>query len=228
MSHASFVRHCATKAMAYLQRHWSAPPRGSQVAQHYVDAYGLGCVGGGRAHMRRWLLSLTEEPMSAHLARAVDICMQLRAACLPLNAMHRTTRTNETAAARRGRELCPCCRLSPETPAHFLLECPAAAAPRREMFAALQDAGAESPVTGRAVGHQAVTSEGEPLLLAHFVETSAAGAWRRLLGAGYLEHEALGRDVATFVSTVWATQRAALAGRGANGGNPMALAPGSG
>jgi hypothetical protein len=168
--------------------------------------------------------------MSAHLARGVDACMQLRAECLPLRAMHHTTRRNETVAARQQRELCPCCRLSPETPAHFLLECSATAAPRRELFAALQLAGAESPVTGRAVGHQAVASPGEPLLLAHFVahEATVAGSWRRLLGAGYLEHKTIGRDVAAYVSTAWATRRAALTGRGANGGNPMALAPGSG
>ena len=226
MPHDTFVRYCAAKSMAYLRRHWSAPPRGSQVAQRYMDAFGGGCLGGGRAHVRRWLLNLTDAPVSAHLARGVDACMQLRAECLPLRAAHRTTRHNETAAARQQRELCPCCRLSPEAPAHFLLECSATAAPRRELFTALQEVGAASPVTGRAVGRRAVTSAGEPLLLAHFVEV--AGAWRRLLGTGYLEHATLGRAVATFVSTAWTTRRAALAGRGANGGNPMALAPGSG
>jgi hypothetical protein len=230
MSHDAFAQHCARKSMAYLRRHWSTPPRGGQVAQRYIDAFGVGCVGGGRAHVRQWLLNLTEAPMSAHLARGVDACMQLRAECLPLRVMHHTARRNETAAARQQRELCPCCRLSPETPAHFLLECSATAAPRRELFAALQVAGAESPVTGRAVGHQDMASPGEPLLLAHFVaqEAVVAGTWRRLLGAGYLEHKTLGRDVAAYVSTAWATRRAALTGRGANGGNPMALAPGSG
>lgn len=37
---------------------------------------------------------------------------------------------SETAAARQLRECCPCCQQAPETPTHFLFECPAYAQAR--------------------------------------------------------------------------------------------------
>jgi hypothetical protein len=66
--------------------------------------------------------------------------MHMRLECLPLHAMHSHTRRNETAAAKQLRERCPCCQQAPETPAHFLFECPAYAQIRSPVADHIQDA----------------------------------------------------------------------------------------
>ena len=67
--------------------------------------------------------------------------MLFRLEKLPLNAFHQHRRARESADAQRQRELCPGCQRQPETPTHFLLECPAYAALRSPTFnAAVADA----------------------------------------------------------------------------------------
>ena len=148
--------------------------------------------------------------------------MQLRVECLGLRAAHGQDRPGESAAARAQRELCVCCRTAPETPAHFLLECPATAALRREFFFAMQRSKAESPVSGRPLRASAATATGEPLLLEHF---RAGSTWRQLLSDDYLTDDATGELVVGYAAAIWSTRRAALAGREANGREPIVSAP---
>jgi hypothetical protein len=79
--------------------------------------------------MREYLGKLTSVP-GYKLCKGAELCMHLRLECLPLRAMHSQTRGSETAAARQLRECCPCCQQAPETPTHFLFECPAYAQAR--------------------------------------------------------------------------------------------------
>jgi hypothetical protein len=219
----AFSSMLATKAAAYMQQHWSSPAmRGAGVvAQRYLDAFGVGEVAGGRAAPRRYTL-LTEGGPSARVGLGVQVCMQLRVECLGLRAAHGQDRRGESAAARAQREQCPCCHAAPETPAHFLFECPATAALRREFFFAMQESKAESPVLGRPVRARAATAAGEPLLLEHF---RAGSAWRRLLSDDYLDDGTTGALVVGYAAAIWSTRRAALAGREADGREPAVSAP---
>lgn len=225
MPRGNFRSMCATKAMAYLRRYWERPPRrhDGAVLARYREAFGVGLQTAARTRPRSYTLALTEDRPSLLQAWGAELCMQLRSECLPLRSMHCVTRPRETPAARRRRELCPSCRQQPETPVHFLLECSAFAAARRELFAGLQAEGAVSPVTQRRLLAGAEVA-GVPCLLAHFRELPPDGAWRALMGARYLEHPDLGGLVATYMATAWSIRKAALNGREADGGDPGALA----
>jgi hypothetical protein len=222
---AAFHTYCANKAMDYLRRYWEAPPsrRAGAVLGRYREAYGLGSTTATRACPRPYTLALTEDRPSLQQGLGAELCMQLRAECLPLRAMHATDRPRETAAARHLRELCPSCGQARETPAHFMLDCPVYAAARRELFAALQVEGLLSPAAGRRAGAgDAAAPELRPLELLNLPQDLA---WRALVGPDYLERGAGGQLVAAYVAAAWSIRRAALAGREANGGNPMALPP---
>ena len=163
---------------------------------------------------------------TGHTAKGLELCMQMRLECLPLRAFHSHQRPNETALAKQARELCPCCRQAPETPAHFLLECPAYSSPRSLH---LSDAIAgPHPARAQAATDTAQSADtaahGDPATLPADPADPADPAappqdtWRKLLQMQRME-------VAAFMADSWSIRRAALAGREANGGNPMALTP---
>ena len=114
------------KAIDYLRQYWTTPPRymGGAVHSRYTAAFGLGKLTLKRPKMRPYLNHLTIAP---HLptCKAAELMMHFRLEIFPLNAFHAHSRPQESADARRRRELCPSCNSHAETPTHFLLECPA-------------------------------------------------------------------------------------------------------
>jgi len=222
-SRSQFHNYCATKAMKYLEKYWDQPSRRQQSITHtrYKETFNTGLTTSTRPRIRPYLLKLTEDHTSCK-GKAAELCMQLRAECLPIKAMRTHTRTNESATARQSRQQCPTCRQAPETPAHFLFECPAYSSIRAELFHTLQAKQIPSPTTHQPV--QPAAQEDTPILLEHFRELDGAHAWRTLMGPNYLEHDEATGAIADYMTAAWNARRAALNGREANGGNPMALA----
>ena len=146
------------------------------------------------------------------LWHAVELCMHMRMECLGLNAFHSHRRQGETSTAQEARELCPCCRQAPETPTHFLLECTAYSSPRSALLAGAIAEAQSNPVTSHAPNSHNLGNPvgGGP--------TPMLETWRVIL-----DHMQPG--VLKFVQDAWRIRRAALTGRGANGGHPMALPP---
>jgi hypothetical protein len=128
------------QAIQYLKSHWEKTRREDGVHSRYLATFDVGTLTETRPKTRKYLNTMTQQP-DANSCRAAELCMLLRLECLPLNAMRRYNRRNETAAAKIQRELCPGCKAQPETPTHFMLECPAYAALRSHRFtAAVADA----------------------------------------------------------------------------------------
>jgi hypothetical protein len=149
--------------------------------------------------------------------------MQMRLECLPLKAFHSHRRRNETAEAQRIRELCPCCQQTSETPTHFLLECPAYSSPRSTCLAdaiagtrsADQDARPSAPADPATQAHTAPSPEALDAP-ASAAPSGEVDAWRDVMKMKCAGVEA-------YMVHSWRIRRAALTGREANGGNPMAL-----
>jgi hypothetical protein len=172
---------------------------------------------------------------------------------LGLNAFHSYRRRGESPDAQRNRELCPCCHQAPETPTHFLLECPAYSSPRSLLLAdaiadaqsAMTDAQTPASLThgepaqngpapdapghgprglishGPAPTGPALDASSSPAPSRPDASSSALGSasaqtavWRVIL-------DQIQPGVIKFVQDAWYI----LTGRGANGGNPMALPP---
>lgn len=184
-----FKAYLNIKVRRYLDSYWRASTRRSgPVHSRYVDSYGVGEFAGTRPRVRSYLNTLTRQPVFAS-CKAAEICMHLRLESLSLRAFHSHRRRNETAAAQLVREVCPSCGARPETPAHFLLECPA--------YAALRSVAPLADVVAQAA--------------------ASPNPWRVLLA----RHPAA---LAGYVFAAWNQRRAALAGRGAYGGDSMASA----
>jgi hypothetical protein len=128
------------------------------------------------------------------------------------DAFHSHRRQGETSTAQEARELCPCCQQAPETPTHFLLECTAYSSPRSVLLAGAIAEAQANPAANHAPNSH---NPGSP---AGGGSTPALETWRVIL-----DHMQPG--VIKFVQDAWRIRRAALTGRGANGGNPMALPP---
>jgi hypothetical protein len=130
-SRQAFKSHVEKKAIEYLKKHWESPPRqqGGAIHARYISDFGVGRLTTTRPKMRQYLNLLTADH---HLptCKSAELLMLFRLEALPLHAFHSYARRNETQAMRRERETCPACKSHPETPAHFLLECPAYAACR--------------------------------------------------------------------------------------------------
>jgi hypothetical protein len=111
---------------ACLKHYWEAPPRNLAGAVHsrYMADFGSPDMTRSKPRMRPYLTTMTSQP---HLetCQAAELLLQLRLETLPLNAFHSHSRPRESASAHSVRELCPSCKSRPESPAHFLLECPA-------------------------------------------------------------------------------------------------------
>jgi hypothetical protein len=190
LSTAQFKIHLSAKVVDYLRTYWQQPTRKhGPVHERYVSDFGVGETRSARTRVRSYLRELTNQPTLAY-CRAAELCMHMRLECLPLRAFHSHLRTNETTVARQTRELCPCCQAHSETPAHFLLECPAYSSLRSPAHIAAAIAQAQA----------------------------TPSPWRSLLA----DHPA---TIAHYIHDAWSIRRAALTGRGAYGGNPMALAP---
>jgi hypothetical protein len=218
---AAFQGYCAKKAMTYLAKYWEQPPQRLQGTTHekYKEAFGIGLTASVRPRIRPYLLHLTED-QTATKGRAAELCMQLRVGCLPLKAMRTHIRTDESTHAHQTRLQCPACQQAPETPAHFLFECPAYSTTRAELFHTLQAKGRPSPTTGNLV--PSVSRATTPILLEHFRELDGAQAWRTLMGPDFLEHEEATGAIADYIIAAWNARRAVLNGREANGGDPTA------
>lgn len=167
------------------------------VHARYVDSYGIGTLTATRPKLRKYIAEVFQTSSIACTGKGVELCMHMRLECLGLNAFHSHRRRGESAETQRNRELCPCCNNSPETPTHFFLECPAYSSPRSLLLAAaIADARAQPIGPGPA----------------------ATETWRVILAN-------MCPGVIKYVQDCWSIRRAALTGRGANGGHPMALPP---
>jgi hypothetical protein len=175
--------HVDKKAIEYLKKHWETPPRqqGGAVHARYTQTHGIGETTSLRPKMRKYLKYMTSQPNLTD-CKAAELLLHFRLECLPLNAFHRYERNGESVAARQLRELCPSCNQHPETPTHFLLECPAYSA-------------------ARSLPHIAACISDVP---------AGPNAWRTLLDY---------QQMASLIYAAWNIERAALTGRGANGGN---------
>jgi hypothetical protein len=175
--------------------------------REYTEAYGTGLVKHHKPAPRAYITALSAQRRGA----AAEVCMRLRVGALQLKAMQTYQRRGETAAARKERELCPCCCSAAETPFHFVFECTAYAACREKMMVMLQ--------------------EMIPNRLTAIAAARPQDSWRMLLGAGVLDAaparqqlEAIKTPlevVADFVMEAWKHRNTVLTGRGTNGGNPM-------
>ena len=227
MTSEQFKQYVDKQAIAYLTEYWTQPPRKycGPVFTRYVASYEIGRLTATRPKLRQYLTQpFHNNP--GHLAKGLELCMQMRLECLPLKAFHSHTRRNETPQAQQARELCPCCRQAAETPTHFMFECPAYSSPR-SMHLSHAIAGtnqthvhaATDPAPAAATAALGDPTPG-PADTAHTADPapSSQAQWRDLL-------KMQESGVEAFMADSWSIRRAALAGREANGGNPMALTP---
>jgi len=199
MTAEQFKTYLDKQAISYLRAYWTQPPRwhSGPVHARYVASYGIGTLTTTRPKLRKYIAEVFQTSSVACTGKGVELCMHMRLECLGLNAFHSHRRRGESAETQRNRELCPCCTNSPETPAHFLLECPAYSSPRSLLLTgAIADAHAQPIGPGPA----------------------ATETWRVILAN-------MRPGVIKYVQDCWSIRRAALTGRGANGGHPMALPP---
>lgn len=214
MSKDKFKDHVDRKAVDYLRNYWTEPPRRARGAIHtrYIASYGVGKLTATRPKLRRYIVDEYGTSSSATNGQGVELCMHMRMECLGLNAFHSHRRQGESSSAQQARELCPCCQQAPETPTHFLLECTAYSPPRSVLLAgAIAEAQANPTANHGPSSH----NPGNP---AGGDSTPVLETWRVIL-----DHMQPG--VIKFVQDAWRIRRAVLTGRGANGGNPMALPP---
>jgi hypothetical protein len=200
------------------------------VATSYVQHFGAGMVKHDRPAARAYITML-----SAHgRGPAAELCMRVRTQALQLRALHSGQRRNESAAAQRLREACPCCQQAAETTHHFLLECPAYAEHRGRILEVLQTKQPEQHAAILA----ATPPDGWRLLLSNEVLAVAAvprRSRRRQSHQQQQQQQQLSQQqqlqelqqtsvwaVAGFVMEAWKVRNTALTGRGANGGNAMA------
>jgi hypothetical protein len=197
MAKDKFKHHVDEKAIAYLKNYWTEPPRRYRGTIHtrYIASFEVGKLTTTRPKLRKYI---TDEYKNGTTdkGKGVELCMHLRLECLGLNAFHSRRRQGESVTAQRNRELCPCCHQDPETPTHFLLECPAYSSPRSLLLA---DAIAGAHTTAAGAG-------------------ASAEIWRAIMAD-------MQPGVIKYVQDAWGIRRAVLTGREANGGNPMALPP---
>jgi hypothetical protein len=162
--------------------------------------------------------------------KAAELCLKLRVQCLQLRgACHK--RPSEAAAAFSERCVCPCCGLHAETMQHFLLECPAYAAQRQSMFAALARTSHKMPVfetlpvaerCWKLMDFGFWGEGGDRAPVVRHGEGAGMGASRVVGGANRSEEVVV---IAAFVADAWKHRSAhllacsALNGRGTDGGN---------
>ena len=195
----TFKDYVDKKAIKYLRSYWTEPPRRYRGAVHtrYIASYEVGKLSTTRPKLRRYIKEVYKTSSPTDNGKGVELCMHMRLECLGLNAFHSHHRRGESLQAQRNRELCPGCRQAAETPTHFLLECPAYSASRSVLLAdAIADAQTATPGANGA----------------------DMGAWRVIMAR-------MQPGVIKFVQDAWGIRRTALTGRGADGGNPMALPP---
>jgi hypothetical protein len=180
-----------------------------------------------------------------------ELIMGLRIESLPLKCMHSHQRSNETIVQQQQREVCPVCKQSAETPAHFLLDCPVYNAARTTLFNILHTT---HPNKMSAVAHMPSTQVWRALLADDIIKPAAAAnavavghenapleaasAAAAIMGEGHGAVAGAGPAVgvvgdvhagrftalhalADYVMTAWKLRSTALAGRETNGGNPM-------
>lgn len=223
-----FAKYVRALAVDSLQTQWSTTHtrQGGGLCTRYHQACGAGAVTQGMMGMhpvaRRYITYLS----SSGRGWAAELCMKLRMESLPLRCLHGKPRKHETLAAQAARERCPMCNAQAETPAHFLLHCPAYTASRENMML-----------------HLIITS---PQLVADM--QADATQWRRLLAdnvigisppaaAAVAAAAAVegGQDVVTtsaaaetakavvdYVVSSWKQRSSALTGREANAREGMA------
>jgi hypothetical protein len=229
LTKAKFKDYVDKKAVDYLRTYWTEPPRRYRGAVHarYVSSYGVGQLTTLRPKLRKYIAEDFKTSSISETAKGVELCMHMRLECLGLNAFHCHRRHGETHDAQHHRQLCPCCQQAPETPTHFLLECPAYSSPRSLLLAdAIADAQGAAMIVPAPAAPGDPAPEGPnhdgPAPSGLGPNSPAPGGpaplWRVILAR-------IQPGVIKFVQDAWFVRRAVLTGRGANGGNPMALPP---
>jgi hypothetical protein len=135
-----FSRHVRAKITGLLKERWaSATSRtGGAILARYVGAFGTGEMKRGMNGYQPAARSYMDYLTGRGRGLPAELIMGLRIESLPLRCMHSNQRRHETVVQQQQRELCPVCKQSPETPAHFLLECPDYTAARTPFFNVLR------------------------------------------------------------------------------------------
>lgn len=232
LSKPKFVKLTRHQVVAKLSQVGQREVNGG-VWDSYAQHFGMGVIHHDKPAARAYIAALCAQSRGP----AAELCMRMRVEALQLRAMRSHQRRNETAEARRLRELCPCCHQAAESAHHFVLECPAYAEPRARM---LEVSRAKQPSRHAAI-EAAAPAAGWRLLFSDVVLDTArtprvrGGAyhqqeqqqqqqrrWRRQPDQEMQHDVTIAGAVADFVMTAWHIRSAALTGRGANGGNAMA------
>jgi hypothetical protein len=189
-----FAKYVKSLAMARLQQLWAGTERRQQgaVAARYSDAFGEGTITTGLSGAHPMARKYFERLTRSRRGEAAELCMKLRLETLPLRCMHHTQRRQETMVAQQARQCCPLCKQAPETPAHFMLACPAYANIRATMMLHLTTAAPQLVACVQAdhgkwrhlleesaiLTHVATRTGGAPLVAASIGATAAAsGTW---------------------------------------------------
>jgi hypothetical protein len=139
-SKGKFAKYVRAQIACKLQHTWGQATSRTDgvVIQRYTSAYGIGAVQNRVNGYRPLARKYVDYLINAGRGLPAELIMALRAECLPLKCMHNVQRRHETVVQQQHREACPACKQHAETPAHFLLECPAYAALRISLFNVLR------------------------------------------------------------------------------------------
>ena len=114
-----FSKYLAILATTYTRQLWQTREnRGSATLTQYRQTYSNSSL-----HLKRKAHAYFTHLGHQGRGRAAELYMQLRLACLPLQARVVKKTRDETDTVLTQRRLCPCCQDGAETNAHFLLDC---------------------------------------------------------------------------------------------------------
>jgi hypothetical protein len=224
-SAGKFKQYVKLCVMTHLQQGWDAAcnRQNDGIVHRYNQVFGFANVirgiNGSHPAARQYISRFTHQGRGI----AAELCMQLRTESLPLKCIRSKARRGETHVAQTAREQCPVCKHAPETPAHFLMQCPAYHAHRERMMLHLT---ISSPQTVSAL--QADTTQWRHLLTddiigaAPHVAVTAPGEEQEMLVANSTSAAAeTARAVVDYIVTAWKLRSTALNGRETNGGDAM-------
>jgi hypothetical protein len=206
-----FAKYSKLLATDLLQQQWQhlSTTRHSRVCTHYEQAYNIGEISNGIGGMHPTARDYFVKLSNIGRGWPAELCLKLRTESMPLKCMHNSIRKNETITSQNTRQRCPVCKQAPETPVHFLLECPHYSHLRHVM---LQHLMASCP---QIVAEVHADTNNWRLLLQDSIlmppSTTATSSVQ--MGSAF--------PVADFVVGAWTIRSTALAGRETNGGNAM-------
>jgi hypothetical protein len=243
-----FTRYVRSLVMDHLHTQWeeASTRQQSGICTRYKETHGPGHIEKGMNGMHPIARKYFSALSMVGRGTSAEICMKLRTETLPLKCIHGKSRKNETIVAQQTRERCPLCKQTPETPAHFLLQCPAYTTLREPMMLHLTNvfpqliAGVQadhtqwrSLLTDLVLDAPVVTSSGTSSAPAAASDSAAApgSATAPTSAAAPGSATALGLvdevvafkqwPVIDYLMSAWKLRSSALTGRETNGGDAM-------